>query len=160
VQATANTADHANAQSFSYDAFGNLMEVDSSMKIRRFPALIRATIMGATPPPIASPNRAVQHRGTPTWRRGELRGYDAAGNLRGALNGDEYEIDPLNAIIERRGVGGLRQRYLYDADGERMAILYMPLPAPRRRTIDFTLRGASRQVLRSGPHLRHRPDGT
>jgi len=66
-------------------------------------------------------------------------------NLRGALNGDEYDIDPLNAIIERRGVGGLRQRYLYDADGERMAILYMPPTGSTPANIDFTLRGASRR---------------
>src|SRR5882724_2975250 len=100
AQATANTTDHANSQSFSYDAFGNLMEVDSSIKIGAFPPSYGATIMGVD----ARTNRLTNTvpcntAGTPTCVAASSRGYDAAGNLRGALNGDEYDIDPLNAII-------------------------------------------------------------
>jgi len=97
--------------------------------------------------------------GTPTCVAASSRGYDAAGNLRGALNGDEYDIDPLNAIIERRGVGGLRQRYLYDADGERMAILYMPPTGSTPANIDSPCAAPLGRCC-AGPHLRHRPTAT
>lgn len=149
VQATANTADHANAQSFSYDAFGNLLEVDASIKIGPFPTSYGVTIMGVDPRTNRLTNAAAcAVPGTPSCVAASARGYDAAGNMRGALNGDEYDLDALGSVVERRGVGGLHQRYLYDTSGERVAILYLPSSGSVPTNTDFTLRGASPQVLR------------
>jgi len=150
AQATANTAGHANAQTFSYDAFGNLLEVDTSIKIGSAPTSYGVTIMGVDAHTNRLTNAAPCNTiGTPTCVTAGSRGYDAAGNMRGSINGDEYDLDPLHAVIERRGVGGMRQRYLYDANGERVAILSLPPTGSTPTITDFSLRGLTPQVLRT-----------
>jgi RHS repeat-associated protein len=151
VQASANTADHANSQTFSYDAFGNLVEIDASIRIGAATYPVgSATILGVDSRTNRLTNTAPCNApGTPTCVAASARGYDAAGNLRGSLNGDEYDFNALDQIAERRGAGGLRQRYLYDANGERAAILYLPANGAVPSNVDFTLRGSTPQVLRT-----------
>jgi RHS repeat-associated protein len=150
VQASANAADHTNSQTFSYDAFGNLLEIDASIKIGAANPVYGATILGVD----SRTNRLTNTTpcnapGTPTCVAASARGYDAAGSMRGSLNGDEYDFNTLDQIAERRGAGGLRQRYLYDANGERVAVMYMTATGAVPSSVDFTLRGLTPQILRT-----------
>lgn len=119
VHPTSSGATATAVESYQYDRFGNLTAVTGG------------------PSPGTFPVDTMSHR---------LRGgrYDAQGNLL-TFGGSTFTFDPLGTVTTQRGLG-VNQRYLYDASGERVAVLDALGPdGPQER---WSLRGASNGVLR------------
>ncbi len=78
--------------------------------------------------------------------------YDAAGNQtrrdQATTQPDEYVWDPLNAMAELQTLR--RERYVYDADGERIVLIERLAGADVRHR--YTLRGPGTQVARELTH--------
>ncbi len=119
---TAQTPTNANSQTFTYDPYGNLQLIDTVGDVSRFMPVNPATnhIDGTgTPPPGSSVVSA---------------SYDEAGNQIW-LNGTyHYTYDALGRMTSLTA-GSRVERYLYDADDQRIATVYGGTPQRWRYTL-------------------------
>lgn len=115
-------------QSYSFDAFGNLNQIN---------AVIAGSSGYATPTDPAT-NRL----------SGGTTEYDNSGNLR-IWNGSSYKFDALNQLVSYTNSTGDSWAYYYDANGERVfTIRQVPGPSGAAFQERWTLRDAAGRLLR------------
>ena len=140
--ATARTSPTSpNAQSFTYDQYGNMRSVTTTTATTTQTwamAVNPATnqLTGSCPPSVLCFTAL----------------YDAAGNHLGRASTSELEWDGIGALRQIRTTR--RERYLYDANGERLAIIDRTGDVDGQRR--YTLRGADNKVARE---LTYNPQG-
>ena len=143
TSATAHTPSSANAQTFQYDAHGNLRRVDTQTTPTGGTAANVATVLAID----AATNRLIEQPTTADCPSGVVcvsGGYDSAGRQTSANGTIAYQWDALGNMTELRSLGR-QERYVYDASNERIAIVAVSGSAERR---SYTLRGPDAKVLR------------
>ena len=125
-----------NAQTFTYDVYGNMTRLTTNSDGIEMP-------YGFAVDPSTN-----QLDGTcPTGVVGCFKGfYDEAGNQTGGVTNGEYLWDPLGALGELKG--GRHERYLYDANDERIAVIRYDTSTTIELERRYTLRGLDKKVAR------------
>ena len=125
-----------NEQGFAYDVYGNMTgmttSVDGAPLAYGF-AVNPSTnqLTGTCPPNVV----------------GCFKGfYDEAGNQTGGATNGEYAWDPLGSLGELKG--GRHERYLYDANDERIAVIRYDPSTTIELERRYTLRGIDQRVAR------------
>jgi len=135
VTATAHTATRQNSQSYVYDAFGNLKEIDTAGS-------------GPTVIYVDSTNNRISAPTPPDLPQGAtvvFGEYDAAGNQT-SLNGVyHYAWDGLGTMRQLSS-GARLETYLYDGDDERIGIIRGPVTGAA--TYRYTIRDHGGHVIR------------
>ncbi|HKO55569.1 MAG TPA: RHS repeat-associated core domain-containing protein [Thermoanaerobaculia bacterium] len=129
-ESTAYTPASANGQTFTYDPYGNLTLITTGAASLCVPSEPATNHIGG-PAPI--PNCATTI----------VAGYDRAGNQTSVIGGAAYEYDALS-MMTALADGPRLERYLYDADDQRVATVYTGTPQRWR----YTLRDLDQKFVR------------
>jgi RHS repeat-associated protein len=133
----ATTVGGADEQLYSYDAYGNIVSIQSTVAGAPFTASFGVD--------------ALTNQLTGACAPGDLcfeGRYDASGNQtrrdKATAQPDEYSWDPFNLLRELQTFR--RERYIYDANDERIVVIERPAGVDTIRR--YTLRGPANKVVR------------
>ncbi|HKO55574.1 MAG TPA: RHS repeat-associated core domain-containing protein [Thermoanaerobaculia bacterium] len=127
-ESTAYTPAGANGQTFTYDPYGNLTVIATGASALCIPASPATNRISGSATGCATVVSA---------------GYDTAGNQTSVVGGASYEHDALSMMTTLRN-GARLERYLYDADDQRVATVYTGTPQRWR----YTLRDLDQRFVR------------
>jgi len=137
VDATANNARSDNRQQFTYDAFGNLIQVTSSDAPGN-PLNI----------PVDSATNRIKDSGSGATGSYALATYDEAGNQISFNASYFYGYDGFNMMNELKS-GSRDDLYVYDGDDERIAVVSLNGATSDDAVWSYTFRDLTGKVLRS-----------